>query len=472
MDSTLPAFALLACTVVALALARSRGMAVHIIVEASLVVAIAALLVWRGTSPLPHHGSVPPGLAGAASRALAVAWWLLCARLIVNVTAFARGRDPRARNARLFSDLAAGVIYIATALIVLNSVLDLNVGGLVVTSGVIAIVLGLALQNTLADVFSGIAVSLERPFQVGDEVAVGDGVEGVIVQINWRSVRIQTDGDDLATVPNSIVAKGTIINRSVPTRRRAATVEVVAPVHASSSMVMELMRQATLLCPAMLSEPAPSITIRRVGLRSVTYAARFLVADSPALAGARSQFLHQTRRLFRHAGVGQASALQPAELLGSLAEFSALSSAELDRLAETVVAHAVEPGDIVFEQGAPAFSLYVVAAGVMETSRTTPDDDLAVLARLAVGDVIGELGLVAQAPRAFRLKALTHGRVLELPGDCLAHLQRSNPGLDAAVQRSAGDAQALIDRDEAARAAPPPMPAATLLARARALLGI
>src|SRR5262249_46604483 len=155
-------------------------------------------------------------LANAWFRALVVVWWLIGARLIVNTIVLVRGRDRKSREARLFSDLASALIYITTIWIILNSVLDLNVQGLLVTSGVIAIVLGLALQNTLADVFCGLAIGLEQPFHVGDRISIGDSVEGVIVQMNWRSIRIQTDEDDLATVPNSVVAKGQIINRSVP----------------------------------------------------------------------------------------------------------------------------------------------------------------------------------------------------------------------------------------------------------------
>jgi small-conductance mechanosensitive channel len=186
------------------------------------------------------------------------------------------------------------------------------------TSGVVAIILGLALQNTLADVFAGIAVGLDQPFHVADRVSLDAGVEGVIVQLNWRSIRIQTDGDDIATVPNSTVAKGQIINRSKPTRRRADTLEIVAPSDVASGTVIELIRQATLLCPSVLSAPAPSITIRQSGLESSTYAVSFFVSDSSVLSLAKSTLLRQTRRLFRHAGIGRPAPMTPIELLGSL----------------------------------------------------------------------------------------------------------------------------------------------------------
>ncbi|HEX7742104.1 MAG TPA: mechanosensitive ion channel domain-containing protein, partial [Sphingobium sp.] len=243
-------------TIIAVIVTRTHGLLIKVAGEAALLTIIGAFLVSQGSSPLPHLSSTPLGLEGAWLRALAVIWWLIGARLVVNVTAMARGRDPRSRQARLFTDLIAAVIYITAVLIILNSVLNLNIAGVVATSGVIAIILGLALQNTLADVFSGIAVGLEQPFHLGDRVAFGDSVEGVVVQLNWRSVRIQTDEDSLVTIPNSLIAKMQIINHSVPSRRRTATVDVLARANVTSETVIELIRQATLLCPTILPAPA------------------------------------------------------------------------------------------------------------------------------------------------------------------------------------------------------------------------
>jgi len=80
------------------------------------------------------------------------------------------------------------------------------------TSGVIAIVLGLALQSTLADVFSGIAVDLERPYKPGDLLWVEGDIEGIVVQVSWRSTQIMTRHNNIAIVPNSVIAKAIVTN--------------------------------------------------------------------------------------------------------------------------------------------------------------------------------------------------------------------------------------------------------------------
>jgi small-conductance mechanosensitive channel len=469
---TFPSLSLLALTTIALGITRGRSLLIRVLVEAVLLLLIGLFLLWRGTSPLPALGSSPTSLGIGWIRALAVIWWLIGAKLVVSLTVLIRGRDPKSRETRLFSDLAAAVIYITAVLIILNSVLDLNVSGLLVTSGVIAIVLGLALQNTLADVFSGIAVSLEHPFQVGDRVLIGDNVEGIVVQNNWRSVRIHTDGDDLATIPNSIIAKGQIINRSVPTRRRAGKVEIVAPSIVASEEIVELMRQATMLCPNLLAMPAPSITISRFGLRSSTYAASFFVSDSLVLATAKSTLLRQISRLFRHAGVGLAAPMSPLELLGSLVLFEALSRQELETLCGKLIVHVVEPGETIFEQGAASTSIYIIQAGVMEISHRNSEGLDETFGRIGVGEYIGELGLITNSPRALTMKSLTDGHVLELPGASLIDLLKSNAALNTAMEKSVRKGLALLDRDDAARTIHPQEQSVDIFGRIKAFFGI
>lgn len=468
-SETLGSALLLAVTVLVLVSLRKRAPVFQVSGEALLLVGIGTFLFRHGVAPLPRDDSFPAGALGTWLQALTIIWWLIGARLVVAILIQVRGRDPRSREARLFSDLTAAVIYITTVLIILNSILKLPITGLLATSGVIAIILGLALQNTLGDVFSGIAVGLDSPFHVGDRVLVADNVEGVVVQINWRSIRIRTDGDDVATIPNSIVAKGRIVNRSVPTTRRSASVEISVPVEAPSETVMELLRHASLLCPEILPLPAPSIALKRSGIRSATYAVSFSVVDSSVLSSARSALLVQMRRMLHRGGVGLRgmTAGTNAGLLASLVIFESLAPAEIDQLAKSLIAHTVEPGDVIFRQGADGKSLYVVQHGVLEAvwrGAAAVDEKVG---RLGAGEYFGELGLITGMPRAATMIAVTHGRILELPGESLRKLLDSNAGLNAAMERSVRRGLALLDRDPGARAVQS-VPAPDLLARIRA----
>jgi small-conductance mechanosensitive channel len=75
---------------------------------------------------------------------------------------------------------------------IVDTVFQQPISAFLATSGVMAIVLGLALQNTLADVFSGLAINIERPYMAGDWISVTDRVSGQVIEVNWRATRIRT----------------------------------------------------------------------------------------------------------------------------------------------------------------------------------------------------------------------------------------------------------------------------------------
>src|SRR5271163_1853494 len=125
------------------------------------------------------------------------------------------------------SDIIACCIYVSSALAMMAFVFSLSLQGLLATSGIIAIVLGLALQSTLGDVFSGISLSIEKPYRIGDEILLEGGAEGEVVEMNWRSTRIRNSANDIVIVPNSAVAKLRIQNHSAGSRRYGGTLTVV-----------------------------------------------------------------------------------------------------------------------------------------------------------------------------------------------------------------------------------------------------
>ena len=108
----------------------------------------------------------------------------------------------------------------------LGFVFAFSLQGLVATSGVIAIVLGLALQSTLSDVFSGISLDIEKPFRIGDEILLEGGAEGEVIEMNWRSTHLRNGANDLVIVPNSVIAKMRIQNHSGGSRRYNGSVTV------------------------------------------------------------------------------------------------------------------------------------------------------------------------------------------------------------------------------------------------------
>src|SRR4029453_2867386 len=86
-----------------------------------------------------------------------------------------------------------------------------NVLSLLTTSAVLTAVVGLALQNTIANVFAGLALQIDRTFGIGDWVQVGAHI-GRIAEIKWRSTLLWTEDGDLLVVPNSHVLDAAVMN--------------------------------------------------------------------------------------------------------------------------------------------------------------------------------------------------------------------------------------------------------------------
>jgi small-conductance mechanosensitive channel/CRP-like cAMP-binding protein len=459
----------LGLTVAALAAVRARSARTRLLVEGLLLLALSGSFALWSVSPLPSAADLAKRHDDLWLRALAVIWWLVGARFLASVIVLALGQGAHARQARLLSDLVAGAIYVTAALVVLNSVFGLELKGLLATSGLIAILVGLASQNTLSDVFSGIAMGLDQPFHIGDRVSIGENAEGVVVQMNWRSVRVQTDGEDIAMVPNSVVAKGLIINRSVPTPRRAASVDIPIRSTVRSETLIELIRQAILLSPRLLSTPAPTVALRRLGIGSITFSASYFVASSADLGPARGQLLRQVRRLFSHAGVVDEAGPTLDKLVSGLALFDMLTDDQVTRLVTDLIPHSLEPQNLLFQQGDIGASIYIVRSGVLEVfgreaGVATP------YGRVGPGEYLGEISMMSGKPHPVSAVALTPCAVLELPKSALEGLLNVDGALGEALERSVRRGLALLDRDDAARNAQPLDEGGSLLSQIRQFL--
>ena len=475
--SLIPAAVLVAISVIGILVLRRFSKRARLSFDVVCFLAISVYLLKEQILPLfpPLTGSIDGRAIGL--RALAGVWWWLGARIIAVSLEFAMRRDQRSREVRLFSDLLAAGIYIAAAAVVLNSVLALPVTGVVATSGVVAIVLGLALQSTLADVFSGIAVGIEAPFGIGDRILIGDKIEGQVVQMNWRSIRVQTDSDDIAIIPNNLVAKAEIINRSFPSQQRSASVEISCRKSASPERVIEALLQATLLCPDMLRSPAPHAVLAQLGPKRNLYEISFFVSRTnqlPAtkdllLRGARRQlyyrgFLHKER----DEGARQDGASLDTEtrLLSDLVLFESLQPQQIRKLAGQAQSRQLEPGERLFAEGADDTSLYVVASGVLELTRPTASGS-ETIGCIGAGEYVGEIGMLTGAAHAATATARTHCLVYQLPREAIAPLLSADPSLAAAFDRSVRHGLEILNREIATRATPSVGPAGQLLMRIR-----
>ncbi len=129
------------------------------------------------------------------------------------------------RVPRLLRDLVRTLLVAVAAALAYSFIWDREIQGALTALGVTSIVVGLALQEPLGNLFSGLMLLMERPFEIGDTIEVG-GVSGTVKEINWRSAHIEALGGMIQVVPNSTLNKETISNYSRPLPIRMEMLEL------------------------------------------------------------------------------------------------------------------------------------------------------------------------------------------------------------------------------------------------------
>jgi small-conductance mechanosensitive channel/CRP-like cAMP-binding protein len=375
---------------------------------------------------------------------LQVLWWFVVARCLIAIGRVFLLYRHKLREVKFAADLLSGVVYLAVSFAVINLVFDIPVTGLVATSGVVAIVLGLALQSTMSDVFSGLALSLERPYKVGDWVALEGDIEGTVIENTWRATHILTSTQDNVVVPNSLVAKSRIVNYSSPVRVHGVNFDMSFEIGTPPERGIEILEHALLQCPAVLRGPPPVVTASHLGTAAVRYSVSFFVDRYEAASKVKSQVLGIIYRHAEWAGValgspgrGPRAAPAPltpsgdpamvAKLLERTPILATLAADEQEALKAAATRRDFSAGDIVFEQGDATDSLFLIGAGVVSASRADENGTHHEIVRLGPGDFVGANVLLAEMPRTGTIRAITRSTLYELPKSAVKPLFDAHP---------------------------------------------
>jgi CRP-like cAMP-binding protein len=285
--------------------------------------------------------------------------------------------------------------------------------------------------------------------------------------MNWRSIRILTDGDDVAIVPNSVVAKADIVNRSSPTVVRSAFIELSCPAASNPERVIDTLQQATLLCPTILPVPLAGAVLTRLGSTKNRYRVGFSVSDTAQLSTTKDQLLRHARRQLYYSGLYYPRAAQDVRtadegtgrpfhavlpVLQEIIVFESLEAEQLAELAAHLKPRSLEPGEVLFAQGGTEATLYIVVSGILQISQHTELSGQRTAGFIGAGDYLGEVSLLTGAPYAATATARTHCKLYELDCKVIKPLLAANSDLYAEFDRSARRGLAILNRGVASRA--------------------
>jgi small-conductance mechanosensitive channel/CRP-like cAMP-binding protein len=397
-------------------------------------------------------------LRDAVHAILKIAWWLWAAWFLVGVLRAFVVFQRSPREAKLIQDLLAGLIYLAAVFAIITYVFDLPIRGLLATSGVVAIILGLALQSTLGDVFSGIVLSFSRPYRPGDWISVEGGTDGRVIEMNWRATYILTARRDLAILPNSTIAKSKIVNVSSPSGIHGTTITVQLDAKTSPAKGSEILDLAVLNSRLIVATPAPIITVKTINASYTEFEIAFFVEDLASTTKAQNELFDF---IYRHLASAEIELAAPQNqpdsvvpggdfqkaqtgrerLLELVAIFATFTAEERAALAAKLKQRSYDKGETLVRPGVVLQSLFIVGSGVLSFTRDEIEGEMEIL-RLGPGDHFGEIGLLTGAGATARISALVSTTVYELAKTDLTPILEARPQIAQELCRALARRQA------------------------------
>ncbi|TFY93486.1 mechanosensitive ion channel protein MscS [Pseudomonas nabeulensis] len=373
------------------------------------------VMIAAGISPLQPPPWPEDAVRNLLATVLGIGWWLFAARTLTVI--LGHGLTSRVgQNARLLHDVMGALIFLMAIVGAAAYVLQLPVKGLLATSGAMAIIIGLAVQSTLSDLFSGIVINTTKPYQLDDWVSI-DGVEGKVLEIDWRSTHLQTESGSVAVVPNALAAKAKILNHSRPGAIHGVSVTLAVPSGVAPRLVLDALDKALQGTQALLPGHAPKVSIKSAQLEFNEYELKGFVASRSGRSNVRNLMFDLAHRHLEAAGVTWGGAVQAwsrqRQLLEEARVMRALSVEERDRLAEAMTPVDFQANQVLLAFDEVADGLMIIATGVVSVA-IHDGERMVEAGRMGPGEVMGEEGILADGRSRGQFRSLTSGRLFRI----------------------------------------------------------
>jgi small-conductance mechanosensitive channel len=373
---------------------------------------------------------------------LVIAW---CVARIVELWILSRSKEGIATALPGLQRSLLYVLALVLGLFVFLSIEGHSITGVFISTGAVAAVIAFAMQRTLGDLFSGIALSIERPFRVGDWVALNDGTEGQVIDINWRATRLRGWDNATYVIPNGELAQQGFKNLHGSDHLFAPWYEIKIPAEVDPRFANALLLEAALRCDKVLKHPLPLVRLMDASTVPYTYMIWVHFPNYPAMFAGREELHREVHYALNRAGIQAAPEIHeiharkaeipraepPTTLLAlkGLDIASSLTEEELEKIASMSQHFVFDAGTILLREGATANAFDVIINGIVESSITLPNGSRKSIERLSPGQYFGITSMITTDPSTLQFTALTDVSLIRIDTRCLRSVLADRPDL-------------------------------------------
>ena len=385
-----------------------------------------------------------------ALRFAKIAIWMALVIAIVRFIAYLILSTIRGSKSEAFSlvkTVLSIIVYVLAFFIIFQTQYpNVDLGALFTGSAIVGIVVGLALQDTLGNLFAGIALQADQPFQVGDVVSFANAQSGVVESVSWRGVKIRTFQNRILIVANSALGKELI--EVAPRGNLNARLVLFNTLYVNSpSKTIQALRDAVRQIENVSAKIRPIVRIRNLGDNGIDWEIKYWTEDytkypdTDALIRQRVWYIFSREKIdfafpTRTVHIAEKREETPfieyvstvAEHLHQVPLFTPLAEEELERLAKASTTRVFAPGEAIVRRGQEGNSMFVIIRGAVNVQ--IPENDYQrTINKLTSNDFFGEMSLLTGQPRTATVIAEQETEVVQIKKTALKPLFEANPDL-------------------------------------------
>ncbi|GIU81427.1 MAG: hypothetical protein D6687_10690 [Acidobacteria bacterium] len=363
--------------------------------------------------------------------------------------------------ATLLQNVFSIIIYVFAFVIIVKSQFDVDLTTVFAGGTILGVVLGLALQDTLGNLFAGLALQADQPFQIGDVVSIpGRGVTGVVETVSWRGIKIRTFQDKVLVVSNSVLGKE-LIEVAPRNNTNARLVYFCTLYSISPAKVIKVTREALRNIDNISPKFTPKVRIRNLGDNGIEWEIKYWLENYAKYNETDAQIRMRLWYAFRREGIefayptrtvyneekktlAEIPAGEIANLLRRVSIFAPLSADEIKKLAGNCEFRVYSPNEPITVEGQKGDSMFVIYQGKARVQ--VMDNHIPkTLAILGEGDFFGEMGLFTGEPRTATVIAEDETKILRIRKSAVKPLLDDNPDLVQAFSKIIAERQSALE---------------------------
>ncbi len=357
-------------------------------------------------------------------------------------------RVKKYRAPRLLEEITGVVLFVLAAILIIQNTLNIQLTTVLATSAIITVVIGLALQETLGNLFAGLALQLDPAYKVGDWIHTGENM-GCVEEVTWRATKIRTLNNDLVIIPNGQIAKEKVTNHSDPPGAHATRVDVSVSYGVPPNKVELVVKEMLKEVPNVTMNPSPDIRLNAFHEFSVDYQIKFFIRDygqlEPTLSAVRKGLWYHFRRnsveipfpirnVYVHdrqeqKDISEIIHRRLSESLHNVYLFASLDEEERRLIVEYLSEMNFAAGELIIREGESDDSFFIIEEGEVEVSIAPVPGQKKVLTTLKKGDFFGEIALLTGEKRTATVMALADVRVYQLKKDNFKRVLETRPDI-------------------------------------------